>query len=71
MAMMLFPEMFIDPTELARFEECAANAGAQFVQCLLIGTHDASVASSTVGRFGAGRPVATPTAHSATIEVNL
>jgi predicted kinase len=40
----VFPQMLIDPAELARFEACATNAGARFVERLLIDTRDASVA---------------------------
>jgi predicted kinase len=40
----VFPQMLIDPAELARFEESATNAGAQFVERVLMDTETASVA---------------------------
>lgn len=40
----VFPQMLIDPTELARFEAAATNVGAQFVERVLMDTPDASVA---------------------------
>jgi len=40
----VFPQMLIDRTELARFEEAATNAGAQFVERVLMDTAAASVA---------------------------
>ena len=40
----VFPQMLIDRTELARFEESATNAGAQFIERVLMDTADASVA---------------------------
>jgi len=41
---MSFLQMLINPAELARFEACATNAGARFVERLLVDTRDASVA---------------------------
>lgn len=40
----VFPQMLTDPTELGRFEESATNAGAQFVERMLMDTPTASVA---------------------------
>ena len=40
----VFPQMLIDLTELARFEESATNAGAQFIERVLMDTPAASVA---------------------------
>ena len=40
----MFPQMLIDPTELARFEECATRVGAQFIERVLMDTQVASVA---------------------------
>ena len=40
----VFPQMLIDPVELARFEESATNAGAQFIERMLMDTPTASVA---------------------------
>lgn len=40
----VFPQMLINPVELARFEEAATNAGAQFVERMLMDTPTASVA---------------------------
>jgi len=40
----VFPQMLIDPTELRRFEESATNAGAHFVERMLMDTATASVA---------------------------
>ncbi len=40
----VFPQMLIDPVELARFEQAAANAGAQFIERMLMDTPTASVA---------------------------
>ena len=40
----VFPQMLISPTELARFERAATNAGAQFVERVLMDTEAASVA---------------------------
>lgn len=39
----VFPQMLIDPAELARFEACATDAGAEFVERLLMDTREASV----------------------------
>lgn len=40
----VFPQMLIDPVELARFEESANNAGAQLIERVLMDTPTASVA---------------------------
>jgi predicted kinase len=40
----VFPQMLIDPGELARFETAAANAGAEFVERVLMDTATESVA---------------------------
>jgi predicted kinase len=40
----VFPQMLLDPTELARFEESATNVGAQFIERVLMDTATASVA---------------------------
>ena len=40
----MFPQMLIDPTELARFEECATRVGARFIERVLMDTQVASVA---------------------------
>jgi predicted kinase len=40
----VFPQMLIDPRELARFEACATSVGAQFVERVLMDTEAASVA---------------------------
>jgi predicted kinase len=40
----VLPQMLIDPTELARFEACAAGVGAQFIERVLMDTEEASVA---------------------------
>ncbi|NUR07646.1 MAG: AAA family ATPase [Nocardioidaceae bacterium] len=40
----VFPQMLIDPAELARFEESATNVGAQYVERVLMDTADATVA---------------------------
>lgn len=42
----VFPQMLIDPVELARFERAATNAGARFVERMLMDT-----AASSVARF--------------------
>jgi predicted kinase len=34
----VLPQLLIDPTELARFEGCAREAGARFVECVLVDT---------------------------------
>lgn len=39
----VFPQMLIDHVELTRFEQCATNAGAQFVERVLMDTANASV----------------------------
>lgn len=39
----VFPQMLIDPKELAKFEGCAHAAGAQFVECMLMDTQAAAV----------------------------
>ena len=40
----VFPQMLIDPGELARFEAAAINVGAQFVERVLMDTRHASIA---------------------------
>jgi predicted kinase len=40
----VFPQMLIDSGELARFERSATNAGAQFIERMLMDTPTASVA---------------------------
>ncbi len=40
----VFPQMLIDPGELARFEKAATNAGAEFVERVLMDTAAESVA---------------------------
>ena len=40
----VFPQMLIDPIELARFEGSATNAGAQFIERMLMDTPTAAVA---------------------------
>lgn len=50
----VFPQMLIDPAELARFEAAATNVGAQFVERVLMDTRDASVAR--FHRRGHGEP---------------
>lgn len=39
----VFPQMLVDPEEVARFEGCAHQAGAQFVECMLMDTQAAAV----------------------------
>ncbi len=40
----VLPQMLMDPTELARFEGCAAGVGAQFVERFLMDSPTSSVA---------------------------
>ena len=40
----VLPQMLIDPSELARFEACATNVGAQFIERVLMDTPAAAVA---------------------------
>jgi len=40
----VLPQMLVDPAELARFERAAGNAGAQYVERVLMDPHGASVA---------------------------
>jgi len=40
----VLPQMLADPNELARFEACATNAGAQFIERVLMDTSAACVA---------------------------
>jgi predicted kinase len=42
----VFPQMLVDPKELAKFEGCAHEVGAQFVECMLMDTQVAAL-----GRF--------------------
>jgi predicted kinase len=39
----VFPQMLVDPDEVARFEGCAHQVGAQFVECMLMDTRAAAV----------------------------
>lgn len=39
----VFPQMLVDPRELAKFERCAHEVGAQFVECMLTDTQVAAV----------------------------
>jgi len=39
----VFPQLLLDPGELAKFEACAHEAGAQFVECMLMDTQAAAV----------------------------
>jgi predicted kinase len=39
----VFPQLLLDPDELAKFEACAHDAGAQFVECVLMDTQAAAV----------------------------
>lgn len=39
----VFPQMLVDPGEVARFEGCAHQVGAQFVECMLMDTQAAAV----------------------------
>ncbi|MBA2559777.1 MAG: AAA family ATPase [Propionibacteriales bacterium] len=39
----VFPQMLVDPGELAKFEACAHEVGAQFVECMLMDTQAAAV----------------------------
>lgn len=40
----VFPQLLVDPTELARFEACATRAGARFVERYLMDDVDQAVA---------------------------
>lgn len=42
----VFPQMLLDPDELALFQACATNVGAEFIECALMDT-----AHSAVERF--------------------
>lgn len=42
----VFPQMLLDPDELARFHGCATNVGAKVIECVLMDT-----ASTAVERF--------------------
>jgi predicted kinase len=39
----IFPQMLVDPEEVARFEGSAHQVGAQFVECMLMDTQAAAV----------------------------
>lgn len=53
----VFPQLLLDPSELAKFETCAHEAGAQFLECVLIDTQAAAVARfHRRGRSGAHDP---------------
>jgi predicted kinase len=39
----VFPQLLLDPGELAKFEACAHEAGARFVECMLMDTQAAAV----------------------------
>jgi predicted kinase len=40
----VLPQMLLDPGELSRFEACATNAGAEFVERVLLDSPDAAIA---------------------------
>lgn len=40
----VFPQMLLDPDELARFQACATNVGAEYIECVLMDTPNAAVA---------------------------
>jgi hypothetical protein len=50
----VLPQMLIDPGELARFEGCAVNAGAEFVERFLM--DDREAAAARFNRRGASTP---------------
>jgi predicted kinase len=50
----VLPQMVLDPGQLARFESCAENAGAQFIERFLM--DDAEVAVARFSRRGASTP---------------
>ena len=39
----VFPQMLLDPDERARFQACATNVGAEYIECTLMDTAHASV----------------------------
>lgn len=39
----IFPQMLVDANELARFQACATNVGAEFIECVLMDTPTAAV----------------------------
>jgi predicted kinase len=39
----IFPQMLLDPDELARFEACATNVGSEYIECVLMDTPHAAV----------------------------
>jgi predicted kinase len=39
----IFPQMLVDPDELSRFQACATNVGAEFIECVLMDTPNAAV----------------------------
>jgi predicted kinase len=53
----VFPQTLIDPKELAKFEGCAHEVGAQFVECMLMDVQGAAVERfHRRGRNGAHDP---------------
>lgn len=50
----ILPQMLLDPRELARFEACAVDAGAEFVERFLM--DDAELAVARFSRRGASMP---------------
>lgn len=50
----VLPQMLVDPREVARFEACAVDAGADFVEVFLMDDLDSAVAR--FGRRGEGEP---------------
>ena len=39
----IFPQMLVDPDELARFHACATNVGAEVIECVLMDTANTAV----------------------------
>ncbi len=39
----IFPQMLLDPDELARFQTCATKVGAEYIECVLMDTPHAAV----------------------------
>ena len=39
----VLPQMLLDPSELARFQDCADNVGAEFIECVLMDTSSTAV----------------------------
>lgn len=48
----VLPQMLVNPTELARFEACAINVGAQFIERVLM-----DAAATSVARFPPSRGI--------------